>query len=138
MIQHGSHVKMNYILTIDGQEVQSSRSSGPIEYSHGSHELLPGLEDELEGLEEGQKKQVAIPPEKAFGRPDPDAVRSVPRSAFRDVQGVREGEVVKGKLGDKDFQATIVRVDNEHVLLDMNHPLAGKTLHYDVEIVKVD
>jgi FKBP-type peptidyl-prolyl cis-trans isomerase SlyD len=129
---------MNYVLTIDGQEVESSKTTGPIQYAHGQNELLPGLEEELEGLEEGERKHVTVGPEKAFGTPDPAAVRSVPRSAFRELPEVRAGEMVRGKLGDKEFQATIMRVDDEHVMLDMNHPLAGKTLKYDVEIVSVD
>jgi len=137
MIQSGSVVTMNYVLTIDGTEIQSSRATGPIEYAHGKHEILPGLEEQLEGLEEGERKQVAVAPEKAYGRPDPEAIRSFPRAHFNALPEIRTGEMVRGKLGTKDFEATIVSVDDEQVVLDMNHPLAGKTLEYEVEIVKV-
>lgn len=138
MIEDGSHVTMKYVLKVDGEEIDSSTSSGPFEYTHGRRQILPGLEEELEGLNAGERKQVALGPEKAYGTPDPDAVRSFPRDAFSNVEQVRAGEMVRGKIGSREFHASVVSVDSEQVLLDMNHPLAGKTLEYDIEIVRVD
>ncbi|HXV64051.1 MAG TPA: FKBP-type peptidyl-prolyl cis-trans isomerase [Vicinamibacteria bacterium] len=138
MIRNGSQVTMHYVLKVDGREIESSRGAGPVEYVHGQQQILPGLENELEGLEEGQRKRVAVEPDEAYGQPDPEGIRSFPRSAFHDLPSVRVGEMVQGKIGTKEFHATIMGVDDEQVLLDMNHPLAGKTLEYDVEIVKVE
>lgn len=138
MIEQGSHVRLHYVLKVDGRAIDTSRDAEPIEYTHGESQILPGLEEQLQGLEEGQHKVVAVEPEGAYGQPDPEAVRSFPRSAFRDLQEVRAGQMIRGKVGGDEFRATIVSVDADQVLLDMNHPLAGKTLEYEVEIVKVD
>ena len=138
MIRNGSQVTMHYVLRVDGREIESSRKTGPVEYIQGRHEILPGLEDRLEGLEEGQHKRVAVEPDEAYGQPDPEGIRSFPRTAFHELPEVRVGEMVQGKIGTKEFHATITGVDDEQVLLDMNHPLAGKTLEYDVEIVKIE
>jgi FKBP-type peptidyl-prolyl cis-trans isomerase SlyD len=103
----------------------------------GSGKILPGLEKELEGLEEGDKKAVDLSPERGYGQRDPEAVRKVSRSAFREPDSIQVGQRVSGESEGKRFEAKIVDVKPDVVTLDMNHPLAGRTLQFHLEVLEV-
>jgi FKBP-type peptidyl-prolyl cis-trans isomerase SlyD len=137
LIQDGATVKVHFTLKVDGQLVQSTAGGEPLTYVQGSGQILPGLEKELEGLNEGDKKAVDLPPEKGYGHRDPDAMRRVSRSAFRDPDNVEVGQRVSGESDGKRFEATIAEVKPDAVTLDMNHPLAGRTLQFQFEVLEV-
>ena len=136
-IESGATVKFHFTLTIDGEELESSAGCGPLEYTHGQARIVPGLEEGLEGLAAGDKKLVVVPPERAYGFENPKAIQEVPRSAFRDADDLSPGDQVGGQADGAPFRATIATLGEDVVVLDFNHPLAGKTLHYDVEIIEV-
>jgi FKBP-type peptidyl-prolyl cis-trans isomerase SlyD len=138
MIENGSKVKFHYTLRVEGDVVDSSEGRSPLAYVHGQGQIIPGLEAELEGLDEGSKKQVDILPEHAYGAHDPDAVQEIPKSAFTEFEDLSVGDRVGGQAGGKPFQATVSEIGDAHVKLDMNHPLAGKTLEFEVEVVSVE
>lgn len=138
MIKEGSKVTLHYTLTVDGEVVDSSQGKDPFSYQHGEHEIVPGLEEELEGLKVGEKKAISVPPEKGYGNANPDAVQKVPKAAFQGGGELAVGEMVLGQAGGHEFQARIIAMDDEEVTLDLNHPMAGKTLEFQVEVVAVN
>jgi len=138
MIQKGSKVSIHYTLKVEGEVVDSSVGQDPLNYEHGSGDIIPGLEEQLEGLKRGDKKTFIVSPEKAYGQHNPQAVEKLPRSAFKEAGEIQVGQVVSGQVGDQPFQATIVEANTDEVTLDLNHPLAGKTLNFEVEIMAIE
>lgn len=137
MIKKDSKVKIHYTLKVDGEVVDSSEGKDPLEYVQGAQHIIPGLEEALEGLKTGDKKEVTVSPEQGYGPHNPDAMQKVPKSAFHGADGLVVGEMVMGNAGGREFQAKIVDVTDEEVTLDLNHALAGKTLEFSVEVVEV-
>ena len=137
MIKKGSRVKLHYTLTVDNETVDSSRNREPLSYVHGEGQVVRGLEEQLEGMKAGETTTATIAPDKAYGPRRPDALQKVARSAFQEPSVLKEGDMVSGQAQGKAFQATVAEVGPEEITLDLNHPLAGKTLQFDVEIVEV-
>ena len=137
MIQNGSKVKFHYTLKVDGEVIDSSAGGDPLSYVHGQGEIIPGLEQNLEGLGVGDQASAVVPPDQAYGQPDPEALREVPRSAFENADKLTPGDIVSGQAGDQPVRASIREVRDDSVVIDLNHPLAGKTLHFAVEIVEI-
>lgn len=137
-IQNGSKVTMHYKLTVDGETIDTSEGKDPLQYVQGEGQIIPGLEKELEGLDKGAKKQVAIPPESGYGHHDPAAMQKVSRSSFADADNLKVGSTVRGQAGDQMFMAVVTAITTDEITLDMNHPLAGKTLNFDIEVVNVE
>lgn len=110
------------------------REYGPLGVNVGVGEIIPGLDEALIGMEPGEKKTITVPPEKAYGMPDPGLVINVSKEEFTKA-GLEpmEGMYVMTDSGI----AKIAKVEGENVALDFNHPLAGKTLIFDVEVVDV-
>jgi len=136
-ISKGSKVKINYALNVDGKMVDSSAGKQPLAFVQGAGQIVPGLEEQLEGLQAGAKKSVTVPPEKGYGQVNPAAVQKVPKTAFRDAPQLSAGRMVTITQGNRQFPAMIKSVGAKDVTLDFNHPLAGKTLQFDIEIVEV-
>ena len=137
MIQDGSTVSIHYTLTIDGNVVDSSVDRDPLTFVQGSGQIIPGLEDALNGRTEGDQVKVEIPPEKGYGPRNPEALRTIPRQALDHLQGLKEGDMVRGQVQDQQFEAMVASMDEQNVTLDLNHPLAGKTLQFEVEVVSI-
>ena len=111
------------------------RKYGPLGVNVGVGELIPGLDEALIGMEIGEKKTIVVPPEKGYGMPNPELLIDVPRSEFSEA-GI---EPVEGMYVMTDSGvAKISKVGEEVVTLDFNHPLAGKTLIFEVEIVDIE
>lgn len=136
-IQDGSTVEIHYTLVVENEVVDSSAGKEPLKYVQGSGEIIPGLEEELTGLAAGDKKEVLVEPEKGYGPSDPEAVRQLPRDAFQNPETLEVGALVGGTVKGQQFQARIASIDDESVTIDLNHPLAGKTLNFAVEVVHV-
>lgn len=138
MIQKGSKVSIHYTLTVDGQVVDSSEGKEPLSYVHGEGQIIPGLESELANFKQGDKKNVKIPPEKGYGPYNPEAVHKVARTAFKESEGMKAGDIVSGQVQGQPFQAVVSEVGEKDITLNLNHPLAGKTLNFDIEVVSVE
>lgn len=138
MIEKGSKVKFHFTLKVDGDVVQSTEGEAPLSYVQGSGELLPALEEGLEGMKEGETKQLELPPERAYGPRNPEAMKTVEKSAFAEPGDIRVGSRVKGEAGGSPFEAVVAEVGSDKVTLDFNHPLAGRTLEFDVKVVGVE
>lgn len=138
MIKSGSKVSLHYVLTVDGKVVDSTEGKDPLVYLHGHGDLIPGFEDTLEGMKVGDKKQFQVNPDKGYGTHDPAAIEKVPLEHFEEGHDLEKGQQITGTVGDKEFHATVMEILEDHVLLDLNHPLAGKDLNFEVEIVSID
>lgn len=137
MIRNGSKVKIHYTLKVDDKVVDSSLGSEPLVYVQGQGQLVPGLEEQLEGVGPGEKKQITVPPDQGYGKRKDEALHNVPKTAFREPDTLTIGDVVSGEVRGEPFQARVANVGNEEITLDLNHPLAGKTLDFEVEVLEV-
>lgn len=134
MIKSGSTVSMDYTLTVDGKIVDSSSGREPLIFVQGTGQIIQGLDEELIGLKKGDKRNVTVSPEGGYGTINPDAIKKLPKAAFNESEKMKAGDVVTGNVEGQEFQAKIVDVGKSEVTIDLNHPLAGKTLNFDVEI----
>ena len=136
-IQEGSEVKIHYTLTVDGQTVDSSRQAEPLSFTFGSGQIIPGLEEQLKGLSRGDQRQITVPPEKGYGPVRPEAVQKVPKKNFQNAGQIKVGATVSAEQNGRLLQARVAEVTPSHITLDLNHPMAGKTLNFDIEVVDV-
>jgi FKBP-type peptidyl-prolyl cis-trans isomerase SlyD len=137
-IRKGSKVSMHYTLKVEGQVVDSSEGKAPMTYVQGSGQVIPGVEDALRGLKKGDKKHVSLSPEKGYGKVNPDAFQVVPRSALKKIKDLKVGSVVTGQTAEgQPLRARVIALDGDKATLDLNHPLAGKTLEFDLQVVEV-
>ena len=132
-------VTMNYEVADDqGQLIDRSEEGGPLAYIHGNGQLIPGLETALEGRGKGDKVAVDVPPEQGYGERDEKGVQTVARNQFDDSVEIEVGMQFEAQDDDEGHQiVTVAAVDGENITLDTNHPLAGKNLRFEVEILDV-
>ena len=134
----GPAVKFHYTLKVDGKILESTVGHEPISVTLGSHTIIPGLEEALAGMKTGDKRTVTVAPEKGYGPYNQRGVKIFPKETFKKLAGLKPGMVVSGNgRNGRAFQARVKAMDAKSVTLDMNHPLAGKTLSFDVEVVSV-
>ncbi len=138
-IEKGNVVGIDYSLHLgDGQVVDRSDPGDPLTYLHGEGQIVPGLESALEGLAVGDTKQVVVAPAEGYGDHDPRGVQEVPRTAFPpDFQPEVGMELTAQGPQGEPVPFSIREVKLESVVIDLNHPLAGKTLHFDVTVREV-
>jgi FKBP-type peptidyl-prolyl cis-trans isomerase SlyD len=132
----GSVVSVDYQLHLgDGKVVDASEPGSPLSYIHGEGQIVPGLERALEGLSSGDARKVVIAPEDGYGEHDMRGVQEVPRNAFPEGAELSPGmELAARGEGGETVPFVVREVKPETVVIDLNHPLAGKTLHFDVTI----
>jgi len=131
-------VLIHYTLTSDaGETLDSSEGREPLGYLHGFGNIIPGLENALTGKQAGDKLKVSIKPEEAYGVREEALVQVVPRSAFGGAQDLEVGMQFQAQTPQGVRVVTIVEVEGDDITLDGNHPLAGETLHFDVEVTAV-
>jgi FKBP-type peptidyl-prolyl cis-trans isomerase SlyD len=129
-------VSIHYTLTDDeGTVLDSSRDSEPMNYLHGAGNIIPGLEDELTGKSIGASFKVSVAPEDAYGVLDEELIQVVPRGAFEGTEDIQPGMQFHAEGPHGGVQViTVTVVEGDDITIDANHPLAGKTLHFDVSI----
>jgi len=132
-------VSMHYKLTdAEGTVIDSSEGSDPLTYLHGAGNIIPGLEKELVGKTEGATMQVTVDPAEGYGELNPEMIQTVPKEAFQGVETIEPGMSFEAQGPDGSAQHIVVKeVDGDNIIIDANHPLAGKELNFDVEVVSV-
>ena len=126
---------IHYTLTDDaGNVIDKSPPEQPLRYFHGAGNIVPGLEKALAGKQAGDSLQVDVKPEEGYGPRNDELVQSVPRSAFKGVDKVEPGMQFTAQSGRGPLMVTVVEVGDDQVTIDGNHPLAGRTLHFDVAV----
>lgn len=137
-IRNGSLVFIHYTLTNDAGEVlDTSVGYEPLEYVHGNGELISGLEAFLADEDVGFTGKVSVAPADAYGDYEPKLVLMAQRDNFPDDMTLEIGGQVQTELPDGLALFRVTEISDQGIKLDANHPLAGKTLHFDVEIVDV-
>ena len=138
MITQGSQVSLEYTLATDNNEpVESNVGQQPLVYTQGHKEILPALESALIGLAVGDETQINITPEDAYGPVDPQCFREVPLETVP-PEARQEGQalIAQDQAGNR-LQIRVLEIRKSTALLDMNHPLAGKTLHFVVKVLDI-
>jgi FKBP-type peptidyl-prolyl cis-trans isomerase SlyD len=138
IIENKKVVSFHYTLTNEtGQELESSRGRDPMAYLHGAHNIIPGLEKALAGKSAGDQLKVTLPPAEAYGERNPSNIQRVASKHFSNPRSLQPGQMVSLKTREGERPAVIVKVGRFNVDVDANHPLAGQTLTFDVEITDV-
>ncbi|NNC95299.1 MAG: peptidylprolyl isomerase [Chitinophagales bacterium] len=131
-------VTLDYTLkNSEGVLIDTSKGREPLVYLHGVGSLIPGLENELSGKEKGANVNAVIQPEDAYGKKREDLFRTVSKAGFQGDEDVKEGMQVQLDTEHGPAYAMVSSIEGDEVTLDMNHPLADMTLHFDVDIVDV-
>ncbi len=134
-VKDGAVVSLDYKLTVDGEVVDSSEGTRPIQFIQGQHQIIPGLETQLYGMTIGDQKNVVVPAENGYGPVDPESFEDVPRDMFPADIPLEPGvELELRDEGGQIMNARINEVKDDTITLDFNHPLAGKELHFDVTV----
>jgi FKBP-type peptidyl-prolyl cis-trans isomerase SlyD len=138
-IKTGKVVNLKYTLrNAQGEVLDQSDSAEPFLYLHGSSQIIPGLESALEGLKAGDKKMVVVAPENGYGEKDQNLVIQVKRSQFPENADIQPGMQFESRSPDGySMVFTVAGVSGDEVTIDGNHPMAGVTLHFDVEVMDV-
>jgi FKBP-type peptidyl-prolyl cis-trans isomerase SlyD len=139
VVKDGSVVSLQYTLTgEDGKAIESNKGKEPLKYTQGQRQIVPGLEREMAGMKVGGEKRVKVKPEDGYGKIDPNAFQEIPKDQIP-PEGLKVGAV----LGARSPQGQVIpvrvhQIKDQTVVLDLNHPMAGKTLVFDVKVLDVE
>ncbi len=136
MISRGKRVRIAYDLVIDGKLIKSMSVTKPLRYVHGNKETSRGFENALKGLKTGDRKKFVLSPKDGYGLENPKSFIEMPKSRFlkkdhfvgREIKSLRDGK----------YLATVKEVRRDTLLLNFNHPFAGKSLHYEILVVSIE
>jgi FKBP-type peptidyl-prolyl cis-trans isomerase 2 len=139
VIADGKQISLEFTLSLDDKtKVQSNIGQEPMVYLHGSHQIIPGLEKQLTGLKVGDTKHVEISPEDGYGPVDPKRTQEVEKDKIpEEARKVGAKLTGRGPQGQPMY-AEVKEVKDKTLVLDLNHPLAGKKLIFDVKVLKVE
>lgn len=138
-IETDSKVTMHFALKLaNGEIVDSTFDKKPALFTVGDGNLLAGFENKLLGMQKGERKQFTVSPEEAFGQPNPNNVQHFKRSDFDPAMELYEGLVISFADASKaELPGVVARFDADEVVVDFNHPLAGRVIYFEVEILDV-
>ncbi len=137
-IENGKEVSFHYTLKVNKEVMDTSQERGPLTYVHGQGQIIPGLSKALEGLNPGDKKSVTLEPTDAYGEVNPKAYQELPKSQLPKEVEPKIGMNLQATTPDgKQQLIKISEVKDDSIVVDLNHPLAGKTLNFDIEVVSV-
>ena len=140
-VENGNTVSVHYRGTLnDGTEFDSSHSRGePLSFQVGTGQMISGFDAALPGMAVGETKNITLTPDQAYGDTNPEAITDIPKTAFPDgfdfqVEAMIQGQNDRGQ----PLVGTINEVKEDAVTIDFNHPMAGKDLNFEIELVSID
>lgn len=136
-IHDGLVVGLAYELRVDGEMVDEATAAEPFEYLHGAMNIVPGLESALAGRRAGDRLAVEVPPEQGYGQYDPDEVEWYARDEFEDLAEVSLGDELAIEYDDEILTGVVTEITDDKFAVDFNPVLAGKTLHFNVEVISL-
>jgi FKBP-type peptidyl-prolyl cis-trans isomerase SlyD len=137
-IREGSQVALEYTLSDEaGTVIESNKGKQPMSYIHGKSQIIPGLEKELSGMKVGEEKKIQVKPEDGYGPVNPDAFQEVPKDKLP-PEALKVGTTLmaQGPRG-QGIPVRVHEIKDTTVIMDFNHPMAGKTLSFDVKISEI-
>lgn len=134
-IKKGDKVKIDYKGTLDdGSVFDTSEGKQPVEFEVGTGQVIKGFETAVEGMAKGDSKQIKLKPEEAYGQPDPKLVQKVPKDKL--PEEAKPGMMLMVTLPQgQQIPAKIKEMDDKEAVIDLNHPLSGKNLNFDIKVV---
>ena len=134
----GDQVRVSYVGRFaDGSVFDSSEGQKPLEFTVGAEQVIPGFDKAVVGLKPGESRKVVVPPEDAYGEHVSDMVAEVERQQIPNHEELLLGSMLEVSLEDgQSFEVQVVELSDETVVLDGNHPLAGKELHFEIEFLE--
>lgn len=137
-VEDGKSVSIEYTLRLEDEGVVDTNvGDQPMVYTHGAGEIVPGLEEALGGLAVGETRQVTVPPEKAYGPVDPSAFDEVDTELVPEEARSPGAELMARDPSGRTLHVRVHEVRPNTIVIDLNHPLAGKTLTFDVKILDI-
>jgi FKBP-type peptidyl-prolyl cis-trans isomerase 2 len=139
-IKKGDKIKVEYTGSLeDGTIFDSSKNhEAPLEFVVGAGQLIKGFDEAVVGMKIGEEKEIKIPPEEAYGPHNPEFVKDMPREMFPDDQEIKPGMVFMVNLEDgRQLPVRVSKVSDDKITIDLNPPLAGKTLVFKIKIIDV-
>jgi len=138
-VETGSTVKLEYTLKDDaGIVLDTNKGQPPLTFTQGSEQLMPGLEKQLIGMHAGEEKKVVLKPEEAFGPADPNAQAEVPKGMLPPEALSVGARLMARNAAGEQRPVSVKEVKEQTVILDLNHPLAGKTLVFEIKVLGVE
>ncbi len=136
-VSNGKVIALEYTLKLDNdQVVDTNVGKDPLTYTQGANQIIRGVEAAVEGMEIGEAKQAVVPPTDGYGDSDPDAFQEIPKEKL--PQEIAIGTQLHGKdANGREIRPIVSAIKDKTVLLDFNHPLAGKTLYFDLKVVNI-
>lgn len=137
-IGEGSQVALEYTLSDEaGTVIESNKGKQPMSYIHGKSQIIPGLEKELSGMKVGEEKKIQVKPEDGYGPVNPDAFQEIPKDKLP-PEALKVGTMLmaQGPQG-QGIPVRVHEIKDTTVIMDFNHPMAGKTLSFDVKISEI-
>jgi FKBP-type peptidyl-prolyl cis-trans isomerase SlyD len=138
VVKDGSVVSLEYTLSgEDGKTIESNKGKEPLKYTHGGQQIVPGLEKGLAGMKPGEEKRVKVKPEEGYGPVDPKGFQEFPKDKIPS-EALKVGAMLtaKGPQGQQ-IPVRVHEIKEKTVVLDLNHPMAGKTLVFDIKVLDV-
>ncbi|MFH1275690.1 MAG: peptidylprolyl isomerase [Candidatus Woesearchaeota archaeon] len=139
LVKKGDKVKIEYEGKLEDGTVfdASERHGKPLEFEVGSGQVIKGFDQAVEGMKANEEKEITIKPEEGYGQPNPDLLKKIPREQLPKDQEPQAGMVLAlGTPDGRKFPAIITEVNDKEITVDLNHPLAGKTLKFKVKVVE--
>jgi FKBP-type peptidyl-prolyl cis-trans isomerase SlyD len=137
-IENRKVVTFHYTLSDEqGEQLESSREGDPMTYLHGTGNIIPGLEKAMAGKAAGDRFEVTVEPAEAYGERNESAIQRIPAKHFKQAGRLKPGQVVVMQTKQGPRQLTVVKVGRFNVDVDTNHPMAGLSLTFDVEVTDV-
>lgn len=138
-IKDGDTIKINYTGTLDDGSVfdSSENHEQPLEFTVGQGQVIPGFEEAVRGMEEGDEKEFRIEPSEAYGEYNEELAQQVPKTVIKSDMDIEVGMMLLVRTPDgREIPARVSEIGDEQVTLDMNHPLAGKALNFSIRVVE--
>ncbi len=138
-IKNGDKIKVEYTGTLeDGTVFDTSEGREPLEFEAGSGQVIKGFDDAVIGMEAGEEKKVELPPSEAYGEYDPNLIKKIPLDKLPPGETPKPGMVLELRTSDGiGFPARITEVAEKEITVDLNHPLAGKNLIFQIKVVDI-
>ena len=138
VIKDGSVVKFDYTLYVEGEVADTSEGKAPLEYTQGTGMIIPGLEKQMAGLTEGEEKTIVVASEDAYGPVNPQAIVEIPKTNIGEDIKPEKGMVLQMQTKDGQMlNGTVTEIKEDVLVMNFNHPLAGKELKFNIKVVAI-